>query len=118
MESDADVWLAGVAFTLGEFHNLDMLPSRILLCGGGCHLPEIKNALETKQWTAELSFPKHPSISVLSPKQIISVQDKTKKLNDAQDITPMALAHIGMEFAGEENTINKILKKVIRLMQL
>lgn len=118
MESDAEVWLAGIAFTLSEFRNLDLLPSRILLCGGGCHLPEIKEALETKHWTKELSFSKPPSVSLLSPKQIPHVHDETKRLTDPQDITPMALANLGLELVGEEHLMSKILKKVIRLMQI
>lgn len=118
MESDAEVWLAGVAFTLSEFTNLDILPSRLLLCGGGCHLPEIKLALETKSWAKELSFPKPPSVSILAPKQIPHVKDLTRSLVDPQDITPMALANLGLEFVGEEHLMSKILKKVIRLMQI
>lgn len=118
MESDAQVWLAGIAFTLSEFHNLEIMPSRILLCGGGCHLPEIKSALESKQWMQELTFPKPPTISVLSPKQIPHVRDMTKRLTDPQDITPMALANLGLELVGEENLMSRILKKVIRLMQI
>lgn len=118
MESDAEVWLAGVGFTLSEFTNLDILPSRLLLCGGGCHLPEIKSALETKSWAKELSFPKPPSVSLLAPKQIPHVKDLTRSLVDPQDITPMALANLGLEFVGEEHLMSKILKKVIRLMQI
>ena len=118
MESDSEVWLAGVAFTLSEFHNLELLPSRILLCGGGCHLPEIKTCLETKQWIRELPFGKPPSITILSPKQVQRVRDETKSLTDPQDITPMALANLGLEYAGEEQLMGKLLKKVIRLMQI
>lgn len=118
MESDAEVWLAGIAFTLSEFTNLDLLPSRLLLCGGGCHLPEIKLALETKQWSKQLPFPKPPGIAILAPKQIPHVRDLTKSLGDAQDITPMALANLGLELVGEEHLMSKLLKKVIRLMQI
>lgn len=118
MESDCEVWLAGVAFTLSEFHNLDVFPGKILLCGGGCHLPEIASALETKEWTRELTFSKQPIVSVLSPKQISRIRDDTNTLNDPQDITPMALANLGLELIGEENIMSKILKKVIRLIQI
>lgn len=118
MESDAEIWLAGVGFTLSEFHNVDIMPAKILLCGGGCHLPEIKSALETKGWTRELSFPKPPSTAVLLPKQIHRVKDQTKCLADPQDITPMALANLGLELAGEEHLMMKILRKVIRLMEI
>lgn len=118
MESDADVWLAGVGFTLSEFHNLDLLPSRIMLCGGGCHLPEIKAALDSKNWINDLPFAKPPSVSVLYPKQIHHVRDNTKRLSEPEDITPMALANLGLELVHEEHLVSKILKKVIRLMQI
>lgn len=118
MESDTEVWLAGVAFTLSEFPSLDVLPPKILLCGGGCHLPEIKTALEMKEWAKELPFPKPPSVSTLVPKQIARVKDKTKRLNDPQDITPMALANLALELIDEENLMTKTLKKIIRLMQI
>lgn len=118
MQSDSEVWLAGVNFTLSEFHNLDMFPSRIFLCGGGCHLPEIRSTLENHTWTDELPFPKQPTVSVLNPKSIPRVRDQTKSLTDPQDITPMALANIGLELIAEEYMMGKILKKIVRLMQV
>lgn len=118
LESDTEVWLAGVGFTLSEFHHLDQLPPRILLCGGGCHLPEIPTALATKEWSEQLPFPKTPTIEVLHPRDISNVRDMTNLLNDAEDITPMALAHTGLELVAEEDMMSKILKKVIRLMQI
>lgn len=118
MESDAEVWLAGVAYTLSEFHNLDILPSRLLLCGGGCHLPEITAALENHSWIGELPFPKPPSVTVMNPKQIPHMKDLTKRLTDAQDVTPMALANVGVEYVNDENLMGKLLKKVVRLIQI
>lgn len=118
MESDAEVWLSGITFTLSEFHNLDLLPSKIFLCGGGCKLPEIKEALETKTWARELPFSRPPEITVLYPKQIEAVRDATKLLNNPEDITPLALANVGLGLVNEEYLMTKILKKVVRLMQI
>lgn len=118
MEADAEVWLAGTTLTLSEFYNVDILPSKIYLCGGGCHLPEIKAALETKSWQSELTFAKPPAVSAISPKQILRVKDATKRLIGPQDVTPMALANIGLELSGERHMISTILQKVIRLMQI
>lgn len=118
MESDAEVWLSGIAFTLSEFHNLDLLPSKIFLCGGGCKLPEIKEALETKEWARELPFSRPPEITILHPKQIGAVRDATKLLNNPEDITPLALANVGLGLVNEEYLMTKILKKVVRLMQI
>lgn len=118
MESDADVWLSGVCFTLSEFNNVDTLPGRILLCGGGSLLPEIKEALESREWSSKLPFAKHPLISILGPRQISGVKDATRSVSGPQDITPMALANIGLELIGEAHLMNTLMKKVIRLMQV
>ena len=118
MKSDAEVWLSGIALTLGEFYDLDMLPSKILLCGGGSHLPEIKQALDSKKWHRDLSFARRPQVSFLMPKNVANLTDETKKLKDQQDVTPMALANLGIELAGEERILAKLLRKVVRLMQV
>lgn len=118
MKSDCEVWVSGVALTLSEFYNVDVLPSRILLCGGGSHLPEIKETLEERYWYKSLNFPRKPQISFLQPKHVSNIIDKTNSLKDQQDITPMALANLSLELAGEERVLGKILRKVVRLMQV
>jgi cell division protein FtsA len=118
MKSDCEVWLSGVALTLSEFENVDILPSRIFLCGGGAHLPEIKEVLETREWTQKLPFPKKPHISFLHPKMVMNMADVTKELKDVEDITPLALANIALEYIGEEQILAKLLKKVVRLIQI
>lgn len=118
MESDADVWLSGVALTLSEFYNLDSLPPHIYLCGGGSLLPEIKQALEKDSWMQNLKFPKQPRVTFLLPKHITSIIDETKELRDARDIPPMALSNLAIDLAGEERLLSRILKKAVRLMQI
>lgn len=118
MKSDCDVWLSGVALTLSEFDNLDSFPSRILLCGGGSHLPEIKEVLETKEWSKSLPFSRKPQVGFIDPKMVSNIVDETGKLKDQQDITPMALANLALEFTGSEKVLGKVLKKVVRLMQI
>ncbi len=118
MKSDCDVWLSGVVLTLEEFEKLDVLPSRILLSGGGAHLPEIKEALETREWMKSLPFTKKPQISFLNPKMVSNLSDETKLLKDQQDIMPMALANLALTFIGEDLLPSKVLKKVVRLMQM
>jgi len=118
MKSDCDVWLSGVVLTLEEFEELEVLPSKILLSGGGSHLPEIKEALETREWFKELPFTKKPQISFLNPKMVSNLTDETKLLKDQQDIVVMALANLALNFIGEEALPSKVLKKVVRLMQM
>lgn len=118
MKSDCEVWLSGVALTLAEFEDIDVLPSKILLCGGGSHLPEIKEVLETREWFRKLPFSQKPHISFLKPKMVSNMVDETKKLKDPRDITPLSLANLGLDYLGEEKVLSKILKKIVRLMQI
>ncbi len=118
IQSDCEVWLTGVALTLSEFVNVDILPSQIYLCGGGSLLPEIKEVLDGRDWSKNLPFARKPQISFLKPKHVSNIIDETKKLKGSADITPMALANLALELAGEEKVLTKLLRKVVRLMQV
>jgi cell division protein FtsA len=113
LKNDCEVWLAGVELALEEFTNVDLLPSRIMLCGGGSLLPEIKDYLGQSAWVKRLPFAKQPKVEYIYPNQIPTVKDETKKLTDAQDITPMAMANLAIDLAGEEKLMDGILDKVV-----
>ncbi|MEK7545245.1 MAG: cell division FtsA domain-containing protein [Patescibacteria group bacterium] len=117
MKSDSEVWLSGIILTLSEF-GLDLLPSRILLCGGGSRLPEIKEILETREWVKNLPFSKKPQIDFMLPKMVSQMTDDTKTLREPQDVTPLALARLGLDYVGEEHVLTSLLKKVVRLMDI
>lgn len=118
MKSDCEVWISGVALTLAEMEKIDILPSKIYLCGGGSLLPEIKEVLESRDWAQQLPFTKKPTISFLEPKMISNIHDETRQLKTPVDAPTMALANIGLEYIGEEQILAKLLKKVVRLMQI
>ncbi len=118
MKIDSDVWLSGVVLTLEEFQNIDVLPSKILLSGGGSHLPEIKEALDSREWVKSLPFAKMPQVSFMHPKMVSNLVDETRLLKDQQDIIPMSLANLALDFIHEEQLLSKVLKKVVRLMQI
>jgi cell division protein FtsA len=118
IKNDTEIWLEGVILALSEFKQLEVLPSRILLCGGGTHLPEIKDSLNNEKWYKKLHFARTPQSSFMHPNDLNSVIDETKKIKDQQDITPMALVNIGIDLAGEETVIQKALRKVIGIMKV
>jgi cell division protein FtsA len=118
MKTDCDVWLSGVVLTLESFEDVDVLPSKILLSGGAAHLPEIKETLESREWTKSLPFTKKPQITFMHPNMVTNVIDETKLLKDQSDIVPLALANLALEFVGKEQLLSKLLKKVVRLMQI
>ena len=115
---DSQVWVSGVELSLSEFDHLDSLPSKIYICGGGSHLPEIKEVLEDTSWQKNLPFIKPPKVSFLLPEYITNLEDTTGSLVDPSDITPMALANLGVPLSQQEDALKSILRKVIKLMQV
>ncbi len=117
LELDAEVWLSGVELSLSEFSDIDLLPSKILLCGGGSALPEIKRALENNHWYKDLPFAKKPKVSFIKPEDVANIVDKTGTIKDQQDITPMGLASLIVEMDMDDDVLPSILHKVIKAMQ-
>lgn len=115
--SDAAVWLSGVELTLGEFMTTDHLPSRILLCGGGSNLPEIKTLLKDTEWYKDLPFARSPSVHFIKPNDASTIIDETGKLTGPQDITPIALANLALELIESQSPIDSALSSVISKLQ-
>lgn len=113
LKEDCDVWLSGVELTLEEFDDLDLLPSKILLCGGGSNLPEIEKVLKEANWGKHLPFAKKPKVEFLQPKNITSVIDTTGELQGIADVTPMSLANLAIDSVGQEKVLDGILSKII-----
>ena len=118
LSSDVETWLSGVELALGEFENLEHLPNRILLCGGGSALPEIKQALTHTDWYKSLPFTRKPSIDFVMPKQVSRVVDMTGQLNSPQDITPMGLANLGLDIVGTSSIGENMLQRLSKSMSL
>lgn len=112
LKPDIAVWLSGVDLTLSEFSNIELLPSRILLCGGGSNLKGIKEVLENARWDKKLPFAKRPSVHLMDPSEVTNLKDQTKTLNDISDVTPLALANLAIELVGQEGVVEGILNKV------
>jgi cell division protein FtsA len=115
--SDLSIWSEALALTLQDIPHIDVLPSKILLCGGGALLPSIKEILEETPWFDGVHFAKPPKISYLHPKDIINILDQTNLIKNIQDVTPMALANLALELTGNENLVTKMLKKAIRIVE-
>ena len=116
VSEDADVWVSGVELSLSEFSNIDLLPSRILLCGGGSSLPDIKRVLEGNKWYKDLPFARKPKVMFVKPSDVTNIIDETGLLKDQQDITPMGLANIAIDLAGEEEVLQGVLRRVINIV--
>lgn len=117
LAGDTRVWMSGLELALSEFTESDLLPSQILLCGGGSLLPEIKASIVNPRWSEDLAFAKLPQVGFIKPEEVVNIVDQTGKLTQTQDVTPMALANLALDLAGEEGAMGGILRRVVRMMQ-
>lgn len=116
IEADIKVWLSGVELSLGEFTKVDHLPSKILLCGGGTGLPQIRKALSS-DWYKRLPFARKPQVSHIEPAQVARVKDMTGKLTSYADITPMGLANLGLDIIHTGSISESVLQKLSKTLQ-
>jgi len=113
LETDCQVWFSGVELTLEEFSKVDILPSRILMCGGGSGLPDLAEVLEKANWNPRLPFARKPTVHFIKPKDVENITDETGKLVNLWDITPMSLANMAIDLVGEEAAIDGVLNKIV-----
>lgn len=117
LEKDCEVWLSGIELTLDEFSELEFIPGKILLCGGGSLLPEIEERLLSEKWQENLPFADSVKVDFIRTRDIETVVDKTGHVSYPIDITPMALANLALDLIGQENKVNSILDGVVRALR-
>ena len=115
-----DVWISGVELALAEFDKLDMLPHRLLLCGGGSSLDLLMDRLQGSDWYTKLPFPRKPIIEHIHPDEVVGIIDKTGKVVDHTLITAMGLLRVGMDtlqFANNSGGGGSIREKIDRILR-
>ena len=113
LETDCQVWFSGVELTLEEFSNMELLPSRIFMCGGGSSLPDLAKYLETAEWSKTLPFAHRPSVHFIKTEEVENIIDGTGNLNHLWDITPMSLANMAIDLVGSEALVDNVLNKIV-----
>lgn len=97
LQKTLDVWTAGVELALGEFTQLDHLPRRVLLCGGGSSLDLLMDRLESSDWYADLPFTRKPVVQHIKPSHVVGITDATGTVTDHTFITAMGLLRVGLD---------------------
>ncbi len=115
---DARVWRAGVELMIADLAGADLLPGRILLCGGGADLPQVRTVLDEADWWHGLPFARQPKVRALSPDEVVGLRDPTESLRTRQDVTPMALAHQALVLDAGASAVDRAMRGVVREMQL
>lgn len=111
-----DVWISGVELALSEFDQLDHLPARLLLCGGGSSLDMLMDKLEQTEWYKELPFTRKPTIQHIHPQQVIGIIDKTTHASDHTYITAMGLVRVGLDSLSRSAVDNPSIRERIDRM--
>jgi cell division protein FtsA len=117
VEPTVKVWQSGVELALSEFENIDQLPSKILICGGGTGLPALMDSLRSSSWRTHLPFAKDINVAHIEPSQVDSVSDGTNKLHDFTSITPMGLLNVGLDALGSGTPTQNLISKFNRVLQ-
>lgn len=91
------VWLSGVQITLEEFQLTEMLPNKLLLCGGGAGLAELQDVLATTDWFKELPFARRPVIHLVGAADIPGIRNRTDVTLDHSYITALGLLRVALD---------------------
>ncbi len=119
IDKTLNVWIDGVELALSEFTNVDHLPHRILLCGGGASLHPLVNALKEQDWYKELPFTRKPSIELVDPEQVIDINDTTGKVTDHTLITALGLLRVGYDtIVGSEGRTSRLKEKFNKILNV
>jgi cell division protein FtsA len=115
------VWRSGIELALEEFHALDHLPHRILLCGGGASLHMLVEEMEKTDWYRSLPFAKKPTVHYIAPEEVAGITDHTESLHDHTYITAMGLLRVGLDTIGQtedDGAQEKIKDKLNRMLRI
>jgi len=119
LQKTVDVWISGVELALSEFDQLDHLPHRMFLCGGGSSLQALMDELEKTNWYRQLPFTRKPSVHHIRPDQVVGIKDLTGNVNDHTYITALGLLRVGLDtLQFSEKDGGSIRDKIDRMLQV
>lgn len=111
------VWLSGVQITLEEFKLSEMLPNKILLCGGGAGLNELQDVLSTTDWFKELPFARRPVIHLVNSSDIPGIDNKTNITLDHSYVTALGLLRVALDTLAGAPDESGVRGKLAKLLQ-
>ena len=115
-----EVWRGGVELALDEF-NVEQMPHRVLLCGGGSSLDMLFDELQKTGWYKDLPFTRSPQVQHIQPEDIDGFIDRTNSLTDHTFITAMGLLRVAVdttEQTGRSLTSGSLKDKFNKLLKV
>ena len=117
LDSNIDVWLSGIEIALEDFSNMEALPNKILLCGGGAGLIRLQEALATEDWWSELSFARRPVVHLLDDIDIPGIENTTEVDLDYSYITAFGLLRVALDTMSGTEEATGLRAKIAKLLQ-
>lgn len=122
LQKTAAVWINGVELALAEFDQLDHLPHRLLLCGGGSSLDLLVDELSQTDWYRNLAFTRKPIVQHIRPDQVVGIVDKTGDVTDHTYITAMGLLRVGLDTlqqqSGPASVAGSLRERIDRMLRV
>ncbi len=111
------VWLSGVEITLEEFNLAEMLPNKILLCGGGAGLSELQDVLATTDWFKTLPFARRPIVHLVGTEDIPGINNQTTTMLDYSYVTALGLLRVALDTLAGTPDDSGLRSKLTKLLQ-
>ncbi|MBQ8992327.1 rod shape-determining protein [Candidatus Saccharibacteria bacterium] len=115
--NNLEVWISGVQLALEEFDLLEMLPNKILLCGGGAGLAPLQEMLATADWYEDLPFSRRPVVHLVDSSDLPGVFNRSSAELDHSFVTAVGLLRVALDTlagAPEEGGIRAKLSRVLQ----
>ena len=117
LSRNISVWLTGIEVALEEFDNMNSLPRRVLLCGGGASLSLLQETLAVSDWYKGLAFSRRPVIHLIDVNDLPNLQiDKDSEI-DHSFATALGLLRVGVDTLAGAPEENKLRAKISKLLQ-
>ena len=118
IDTNIEVWLSGIAIALEDFSNMEALPNKILLCGGGAGLVRLQEALATNEWWNELPFSRRPTVHLLDDIDIPGIENTTDVDLDYSYITAFGLLRVALDtMSGANDEATGLRAKIAKILQ-
>jgi cell division ATPase FtsA len=107
-------WAASLERALHGMCGSGSLPQQFVICGGSSVLPDLPHVLRSHPWRRLANGSLHPEVTVMRPREIPGVLDRTGVLAGQQYVAPMAVAGCSSGAGEAVSSWDKLLRGVKR----
>lgn len=112
IEKELSLWLNGVLFAVRDFSSAELLPSAIVLYGGGANMPDLTSFLSKVSWVSKFDFESRPEIKILNS-DFENIYDSTGLIDKGPaNVSFFSLIWRLFEINKSEENLDNIFKKI------